>query len=69
MAVQALDTARRARPDSYAVHSLEALDGVFIQVLLNGETAGYAFGATAEIATETAAREIVPWAAARSSQA
>ncbi|MEA2450398.1 MAG: hypothetical protein QOG63_2330 [Thermoleophilaceae bacterium] len=68
MAVQPPVGPEAPHRDVCTVHPLEALDGVFIQVIVNGETAGYAFGATAEIAAENVARDIVPAAAARSSQ-
>jgi hypothetical protein len=67
MAVQPPAPSRQSG-DSCTLHPLDALDGVYIHVIVNGESAGHAFGATAEIAAANVARDIVPALAARSSE-
>lgn len=44
---------------SYSLHPLAALDGVLIQVTLNGETVGHFFGRTEEEAAEQVAAEVL----------
>jgi hypothetical protein len=46
-------TTRLGPPGTYTVHPLTALDGVVIQVVLNGETVGLFFGKT-EVAAAAA---------------
>jgi hypothetical protein len=51
---------------AYTLHPLSALDGVLIHLVLNGETAGYAFGSTEEEAAALAAQQLLGSAAASS---
>jgi hypothetical protein len=44
---------------SYTLHPLSALDGVLIQLTLNGETVGFSFGPTEEAAAAAVARDLV----------
>ena len=44
---------RSGQPGTYTIHPLTALDGVVIQVALNGETVGLFFGKT-EVAAAAA---------------
>lgn len=44
---------------TYSLHPVAALDGVFIYVSLNGETVGYYFGQTEEIAAAAVALDVM----------
>ena len=46
--------------DSWLIHPLTALDGVLLCVSKNGETAGFYFGRTADVAAGVLAADVVP---------
>jgi hypothetical protein len=46
--------------DSWLIHPLDALDGVLLCVSKNGETVGFYFGRTADLAADALAADVVP---------
>jgi len=46
--------------DAWLIHPLPALDGVLLCVTKNGETVGFYFGRTADLAADALAADVVP---------
>jgi hypothetical protein len=49
----------RGTGGSYLIHPLPCLDGVLLNVTLNGEAVGSWFGATEELASQVLARHLI----------